>query len=255
MPRIARPPLPATLARPRHPLLELRKAPEQRHQTRAFALQIKATGDDGTIEGYGSVFGVLDSYDDVIVPGAFTASLAAHQRAGTMPAMLWQHDPDDPIGVWTEMAEDARGLRVKGRLCLDTTCGKEAYALLKMGALKGLSIGFMSKAWEYDTPEGIRTLTQVDLWEVSLVTFPANQASAVTAIKTNTTNTLALDDIDAPRDAERYLREAGVSKADALAFVSRVMRLGEERSESAKSTARALKAASRLTSLLSSSSS
>lgn len=248
MPRIARPQLPAALARPRLPLLELRKAPELRHQVRSFALQIKATGDDGTIEGYGSVFGVLDSYDDVIIPGAFTASLADHKRAGTMPAMLWQHDPDDPIGVWTEMAEDAKGLRVKGQLCLETSCGKEAYALLKMGALKGLSIGFMSKAWEYDTGTNVRTLTQVDLWEVSLVTFPANQASNVTQVKTTT----APDDIVAPKDAERILRDAGFSKADALAFVSRVMRLGEERSESAKSTARAVQASARILAALTS---
>jgi HK97 family phage prohead protease len=235
------------LALPHH--LETRKTPElqlQQRQTRSYALQIKATGDDGTIEGYGSVFGVVDSYDDSIVPGAFAVSLGAHKSAGTMPAMLWQHDPDDPIGVWLEMTEDAKGLRVKGQLCLDTTCGKEAYALLKMGALKGLSIGFISKAWEYDTGTGIRTLTQVDLWEVSLVTFPANQASNITQVKA------APDNIVAPKDAERILRDAGFSKSDALAFVSRVMRMGEERSESAKSTARALRAADRLTALLTS---
>jgi HK97 family phage prohead protease len=208
-------------------------------QTRAFALSIKATGEDGSVEGYGSVFGVRDSYDDVIAAGAFKGSLAEHKAAGTMPAMLWQHDPSEPIGVWTEMVEDERGLRIKGKLALDTARGKEAHALLKMGALNGLSIGFVSKQWAYDRDSEVRTLTEVDLWEVSLVTFPANAASRITGVK-------AADEIGAPKDAERILRDAGFSKSDATAFVSRVMRMGEERREAAESTARAMRAANRL---------
>lgn len=220
------------------------RAPERRdagtgRQTRSFALSIKATGDGGEVEGYGSVFGVRDSYDDVISAGAFKASLAAHKAAGTMPAMLWQHDAAEPIGVWTEMVEDERGLRIKGRLAMDTARGKEAHALLKMGALNGLSIGFVSKQWAYDRDTEVRTLTEVDLWEVSLVTFPANGASRITGVK-------AADEIGVPKDAERILRDAGFSKSDATAFVSRVMRMGEERREAAESTARAMKAAQRL---------
>lgn len=209
-------------------------------EIRAYALEIRATGDDGTVEGYGSVFGVKDSYDDVIVKGAFAESLKTHKAEGTMPAMLWQHNAEEPIGVWTEMVEDAKGLKIKGQLALDTTRGKEAHALLKMGALNGLSIGFMSKEWQYDRDTEIRTLTQIDLWEVSLVTFPANDKSRVTNVKA------ATEEVSAPKDAERILRDAGFSKADATAFVSRVMRMGEERSESVKSTAQAMKAAERL---------
>ena len=153
--------------------LETRDGPIGR-ETRAYALSIKATGDDGSIEGYGSVYGVRDNYDDVIASGAFAASLKAHNAAGTMPAMLWQHDSSSPIGVWTEMVEDAKGLKIKGRLALDTVRGKEAQALLKMGALNGLSIGFLSKQWAYDRETEVRTLTEIELWEVSLVTFPAN---------------------------------------------------------------------------------
>lgn len=138
------------------------------------------------------------------------------------------------------MAEDAKGLKIKGKLALETTRGKEAHALLKMGALNGLSIGFMSKAWEYDRETEVRTLTQVDLWEVSLVTFPANEKSRVTHVKA------ASDEMAAPKDAERILRDAGFSKADATAFVSRVMRFGEERSDSAHAEAQAMKAATRL---------
>lgn len=207
------------------PRLELREAGAGVRETRAYALQIKAAGDDGTVEGYGSVFGVRDDYDDVIAKGAFAASLAAHKAAGTMPAMLWQHDAAQPIGVWSEMVEDERGLKITGRLALDTTRGKEAFALLKMGALNGLSIGFMSKQWAYDRESEVRTLTEIDLWEVSLVTFPANTAARVTGVKS------AVDEITAPRDAERILREAGFSKSDATAYVSRVMRLGAERRE------------------------
>lgn len=225
--------------------LERRNSGQERRHI-DFALQIKATGDDGSIDGYGSVFGVRDNYDDVIAAGAFAATLKAHKSAGTMPAMLWQHDACEPIGVWTDMAEDAKGLRIKGQLALDTTRGKEAHALLKMGALNGLSIGFISKQWSYDRETEVRTLTEIDLWEVSLVTFPANEKARVTNVKSDTWA------IQVPKDAEEILRDAGFSKADATALVSRVMRLGEERSESAKSTAQALRAADRLASLLNS---
>ena len=208
-------------------------------EVRSFALQIKAAGDDGTVEGYGSVFGVRDNYDDVISKGAFVQSLKDHRAAGTMPAMLWQHDADKPIGVWTEMVEDEKGLRIKGQLAMETVKGKEAHALLKMGALNGLSIGFMSKEWAYDRDTEVRTLTAIDLWEVSLVTFPANEKARVTNVK-------SAEEMATPKDAEKVLRDAGFSKSDATAFVSRVMRMGEVRSDSANSTAVAMKAADRL---------
>jgi len=215
-------------------------------ETRSFAIQIKAAGDDGSIEGYGSVFGVLDNWADVIEQGAFADSLAAHKAAGTMPAMLWQHDADHPIGIWTEMVEDARGLRVKGQLALDTVKGQEARALLKMGAINGLSIGFISKQWSYDVDTDVRSLTEVDLWEVSLVTFPANEKARVTNVKSSP------DDVHTRKDAEGILRQAGFSKSDATALVSRILRMGEERSQSAKSTAQAINAANRLLTSLSS---
>lgn len=201
--------------------------------------EIKAVNADGTVEGYGSVFGVRDNYDDVIAKGAFIQSLKYHKAAGTMPAMLWQHDADKPIGVWTEMVEDEKGLRIKGQLAMETVKGKEAHALLKMGALNGLSIGFMSKEWSYDRETEVRTLTAIDLWEVSLVTFPANEKARVTNVK-------SADEMATPKDAEKALRDAGFSKSDATAFVSRVMRMGEVRSDSANSTAVAMKAADRL---------
>lgn len=222
----------------KHRQLE-RKETAGGREVRSFSLEIKAT-DDGTVEGYGSVFGVKDNYDDVIAKGSFVASLAEHKSAGTMPAMLWQHDSSAPIGVWTEMVEDAKGLRIKGQLALDTVKGKEAHALLKMGALNGLSIGFRSMPGtsKYND-DGVRVLTAIDLWEVSLVTFPANEKARVTNVKSS-------DDMATPKDAERALRDAGFSKSDATAFVSRVMRMGEVRSESVDSTSSAMKAANRL---------
>ena len=201
--------------------------------------EIKAVNADGTVEGYGSVFGVRDNYDDVIAAGAFLNTLKEHKAAGTMPAMLWQHDADKPIGIWTEMVEDEKGLRIKGQLAMETVKGKEAHALLKMGAINGLSIGFMSKQWAYDRETEVRTLTEIDLWEVSLVTFPANEKARVTNVK-------SADEMATPKDAEKALRDAGFSKSDATAFVSRVMRMGEVRSDSANSTAVAMKAADRL---------
>jgi len=233
--------LPQHLERKSHPV-----AAGQR-ETRAYGLSLKAVGDDGIVEGYGSVFGVRDNYDDVIAAGAFLASLKDHKAAGTMPAMLWQHSSDEPIGIWTEMTEDAKGLRIKGSLCLDTEKGKEAYALLKMGALNGLSIGFVSvPGTSVYKDDGVRVLNQIDLWEISLVTFPANEKARVTNVKSAT-------DMATPKDAERILRDAGFSKADATALVSRVMRMGEERSDSVDSTAKALTAAKKLLASLSTS--
>lgn len=216
------------------------EAKRQTHdlEVREFRLTVKA-GADGTVEGYGSVFGNPDFWDDIMAAGAFVKSLADHKAAGTMPAMLWQHNSDEPIGVWTEMVEDANGLRVKGQLALNTTRGKEAYELAKMGALNGLSVGFITKQFEYDTETDVRTITEADLWEVSLVTFPANTKARLVSVK-------SIDDISAPKDAERVLRDAGFSRSDATAIVSRVMRMGEERREAEESTDAAMKAATRL---------
>lgn len=197
-------------------------------------------GEDGTVEGYGSVFGVRDNYDDVIAPGAYLASLAVHKAAGTMPAMLWQHDATAPIGVWLEMVEDVKGLRIKGKLALDTVKGAEAYALLKMGALNGLSIGFVSKQWTYDRETDVRTLTEVDLWEVSLVTFPANEKARITGVKA-----ADVAGIKTIRQAEQALRDAGFSADTAKAFLAEVKRIALDERD-AHEAAAALKAANRL---------
>jgi HK97 family phage prohead protease len=209
-------------------------------EVRSFVFELKAAGDDGTVEGYGSVFGVRDNYDDVIAAGAYVASLAAHKSAGTMPAMLWQHDASAPIGVWTEMVEDSKGLKIKGKLALDTVKGKEAHALLKMGAINGLSIGFVSKKWDYDREMEVRTLTEVDLWEVSLVTFPANEKARITGVKA-----ADVAGIKTIRQAEQALRDAGFSSDAAKALIAEVKRIALDERD-AHGAAAAMKAADRL---------
>jgi len=239
LPRALARPTPAVPQRPAAPVLE-RKHGAGGREVRSYVMQLKAVGDDGTIEGYGSVFGVRDSYDDVIAPGAYAESLKAHKAAGTMPAMLWQHDASAPIGVWLEMVEDAKGLRIKGRLALETAKGAEAYALLKMGALNGLSIGFVAKQWAYDKVTDLRTLTEVELWEVSLVTFPANEASRITGVKA-----ADLASIKTIRQAETTLRDAGFSADAAKALIAGVKRIALDERD-AHEAAAVLKAADRL---------
>ena len=127
--------------------------------------------DGTTIEGYASLFGRADQGGDVVLAGAYTASLAALQAAGRQVKMLWQHDPAQPIGVWDTVREDARGLWVKGRLLPEVARGREAVALIGAGAVDGLSIGYRTRRAEKDG-KGRRLLAELELWEVSLVTFP-----------------------------------------------------------------------------------
>ena len=136
---------------------------------------------DGThIEGYASLFGAVDQGGDVVQPGAYALSLAALTAGGQSVKMLWQHDPACPIGVWDEVREDAKGLFVKGRLLDSTQKGREAAALIAAGALDGLSIGYRTrKATRND--KGQRLLNELELWEVSLVTFPMLPSARVAA--------------------------------------------------------------------------
>ncbi|MFC0410981.1 HK97 family phage prohead protease, partial [Roseomonas elaeocarpi] len=140
------------------------------------------------------------------------STLADHRAAGTMPALLWQHDQRQPIGVYTAMREDERGLYVEGKLALKTRQGAEAHELLQMKAISGLSIGFITVKSERDERSGVRTVKQADLWEVSLVTFPANGSARVDNVR-------AAERIRTIRDFEGFLRdEGGFSHAQARAI-------------------------------------
>ncbi|PWR03054.1 HK97 family phage prohead protease [Meridianimarinicoccus roseus] len=127
---------------------------------------------DGTrIEGYASLFGAVDQGGDVVQPGAYAGSLERLAAGGRAVKLLWQHDPTQPIGIWDEVHEDARGLHVKGRLLTEVARGREAAALIEAGAIDGLSIGYRTVR-SHKTDSGRRVLAEIDLWEVSLVTFP-----------------------------------------------------------------------------------
>ena len=130
-----------------------------------------AIGADGTFAGYASLFGVRDTCGDIVAPGAFVASLRRRRAASVK--MLWQHRADEPIGVWNEIVEDARGLKVRGRLDLSVGRAREALSLIRAGALDGLSIGFRTLRAASDPKTGARRLLEIDLIEISIVTFPA----------------------------------------------------------------------------------
>lgn len=210
---------------------------ELKHIERPF--EVKAIDEDGTFAGYGSVFGIVDSYKEIVAPGAFADSLAAWKEAGRLPPVLWQHR--EPIGPYLEMREDSHGLFVRGQLLVnDVARAKEARALMKAKAVNGLSIGFMPREETFDRATGITTLTKVDLWEVSVVTFPANPAAQISAVKS------AIERIASLADAERLLRESGgFSKSDATHLVARIKAISN-RSESEQPDAELLEALQKL---------
>lgn len=152
-----------------------------KHMARPLA--IKALAADGLFSGYASVFGAVDHQNEIVASGTFAKTLAHWRAQGRMPAMLWMHDPTQPIGLWLSLHEDKNGLAVQGRLALRTQKGLEAYELLKMGALTGLSIGYRVVESRIDTSRKARVLTELDLFEISLVTFPANEGARVSDVK------------------------------------------------------------------------
>ncbi|RMH39760.1 MAG: HK97 family phage prohead protease [Alphaproteobacteria bacterium] len=165
---------------------------------------------DGTvIEGYASVFGVVDRGGDVVARGAYAKSLERLRSDGRSVKLLWQHNPAEPIGVWDEIVEDEHGLRVKGRLLPEVARAREAAALLEARAIDGLSIGYRPVSATRDE-KGRRVLTEIDLWEVSLVTFPMLPAAKVGA------KTAAPPADGALRDVLRALARARRGLAEGL---------------------------------------
>jgi HK97 family phage prohead protease len=190
--------------------------------------EIKVASDEMTFEGYGAVFGNVDSYGDVIAPGAF-ASFLSDVKSGKQnwPAMLSQHggmglssDDMTPVGVWVDLVEDGHGLKVTGKLA-DTPRGRELHQLMKMEprpAIDGLSIGYIAKEWEpRSKPEDPRrTLKRIDLMEISPVTFPANGKARVASVK-------AFEELTKLSEIEDFLREAGgFSRNEAKAIIARI---------------------------------
>ena len=151
------------------------RAPEHKFLAPGEALSL---GEGGRISGYASLFGMADQGGDIVQRGAYRASIAARGEGGVK--MLWQHDPAQPIGVWEVMREDAKGLWVEGYLLPEVTKGREAMALIAAGAVDGLSIGYRVKRASKDG-QGRRLLHEVELWEVSLVTFPMQAEARLSA--------------------------------------------------------------------------
>ncbi len=198
------------------------RRPEQTMERRDYGLvEVRAEDEAGKFSGYGAIFGNTDSYGDVIERGAFSKTLKEWGQRGKLPPMLLQHGggffgggADDmlPIGKWLSMEENSRGLKVEGQLfALNTERGQYIHEGLKSGVLDGLSIGFVAREVRYGDEakdEPARTLTDIELWELSVVTFPANDKARVTAAK-------SLDlTIDVIREYESLLREAEVTRAD-----------------------------------------
>lgn len=185
---------------------------------RDFDLSVKAVQPDGFFSGYGSVFGVVDSYNEIVAPGAFASSLADRAAKGRKLPILWQHQSDRPLGVYEVVKEDARGLYLEGQLLVgDVAQAREAHALMKAGAISGLSIGYWPRASSLDDKTGVRTLTAVDLDEVSIVTRPANDEARIDVVKMK----LAHGGLPTLPEFERLLREAGFSKTQAAVIANR----------------------------------
>jgi HK97 family phage prohead protease len=136
---------------------------------------------DGTVEGYASLFGEVDQARDMVMPGAFTQTLQS--RGLRKIPMLFQHDPSEPVGIWLDLHEDMRGLWARGRLIPDVARGRELIALVQQGAIDGLSIGYRTLRGRIDPKTRVRRLYQVDLWEISIVTFPLLAGARVRAVK------------------------------------------------------------------------
>jgi uncharacterized protein len=178
------------------------------------ALDLKQVEPDGTFSGYASLFGAEDMGRDIVLPGAFRDSLRQRGAAGIK--MLFQHKPEEPIGVWEQLKEDARGLFAKGRLMLDVARARETLSLMRAGALDGLSIGFRAVSGNRDAKTGIRRLIRIDLWEISIVTFPLLPEARVAHVKARSfTNNMPTE-----REFERWLtQDAGLSRSQARAVL------------------------------------
>ena len=188
-----------------------------------FDFEVKEVTAAGNFTGYGSVYSIVDQGGDIVAPGAFAESIASLTSKNRMPSMLFGHQAGQlPVGSYQSVKEDAAGLWLDGNLAIDTQRGGDLHKLMKMkpvSAISGLSIGFVTRDDSYDRVTGIRTIKKADLWEVSLVNFPMNDSARVQTVK-------SIELIDDLKVAEQYLRDAGLSRTEAKAFIARVKSLG-----------------------------
>ncbi len=189
---------------------------------RPFEVKASDVSEDGTFSGYASVFNQTDSYRDIVMPGAFTASLKEYERLGRKVPILYQHRSGEPIGTYETIKEDNHGLYVEGQLTRGVQRADETFLLLKQGALSGISIGYSTQKSLWDEKKEIRQLLEVDLYEASIVTFPALDSARVDAVK-------SVSELVTIRDCEDYLREAGMSASEAKSIIARIKTAGSQR--------------------------
>ena len=216
---------------------------ERNHKRRTadFHFEIKSLKEDGTFTGYGSVFNNVDYGRDLIVKGAFANSLTDYASHGRKVPMLWQHDSDNPIGFYTSLKEDDHGLLVEGKLLLGVQKAKEAYILMEAGAISGLSIGYSTNEYSVDEKTGIRSLLDVDLYEISVVTFPMNDDARINVVK----NKISEGEMPSLKEFEAILRDVGFSKSQSKAIachgLSKLLRCEAETETEAKAVAEVLR--------------
>jgi uncharacterized protein len=189
--------------------------PDPAFEQKFTALDLKPAADTGVFEGYAALFNREDLGRDIILPGAFAKSLSARKAAGVR--MLFQHDPADPIGVWEHLVEDDRGLYAKGRIVAAAARARDVLALMRGGAVDGLSIGFRATRASKDAKSGIRRIAEIDLWEISVVTFPMQPGARIAAVKSRPFARTT----PGPRELERWLtHDAGLTRSQARALIA-----------------------------------
>lgn len=191
----------------------------QRKKRLSLELSFKMLGTEGKFAGYASVFDIADNQRDVIVRGAFQKTLVENRHA---IKLLWQHDHQQPIGIFTHLFEDRHGLYVEGELLTSIPRAKEAYTLLKNKVINGLSIGYIPVKHTYNAEKNLRYISELELWEVSLVTFPANEAARVTVVKNTTPDSLSTKEYD----EWKHIRQSGqlISLCEAIEVARQSLR-------------------------------
>ena len=198
---------------------------EKKYLDIPFEIKAEDIKEDGTFEGWGSLFdNEPDAYRDLVARGAFEETLAKGGRNETGIAMLYQHRPDKVVGVWLSLREEPKGLRVKGQLAIETQIGREVYEIMLLGVKTGvwkfsLSIGYDTLEYEEQTVKigdakiKVRLLKKVDLWEISIVTFPAKLGATITTVK-------QIKEAKTVREIEDALRDSGLSKKEAQQVIA-----------------------------------
>ena len=182
-------------------------------ENKSLNLEIKELTEEGVFSAYASVFNNVDYDNDTVIKGAFTKSLQEKT-----PVMLWNHNTAEPIGVWTKLEEDEKGLYVEGKLLIDEVArSKEVYSLLNNNAISGLSIGYSVNDYDYNE-KGVRQLKDLTLFEISLVSVPCNDEARVINVK-------SIDELTTLKDCEKYLKAKGFSNKEALTFISSVKKI------------------------------